>query len=201
MVVVECSLNPKCAASRLVHHTSDSSQALDPNFLTTLVWRWNQKLNANLRSDWRAFAAENQGAVESNIAGEAALRVLCAVIPMEDYRQLQLVADRIPTLRGACWDQAQTHRWNERMAFSQAEQEGGCLKIVWAKRAISGPDLSSKARFAPAVRLYPRESLLSDSEESSRSAMEKKVCISRNGPSDSPNWHRLSTVSPSSTNS
>ncbi|MGB6689739.1 MAG: hypothetical protein WBE76_18030 [Terracidiphilus sp.] len=177
MFIVEGSLNSKSAASRLVQDSCDFPMAFDSKFFAGLIGRWNQEFNADLRSNWRTLAAENQGAIERNVAGEASLRVLCAIVPMKNNGKLQLVTDCIPTLNETCWHQAQTHRWNERMVISRAKQEGECLKIVGAGRTIGGPVLSSKVHMMLANRLNQQGRLLSATEKQSRFAVEKKVCF------------------------
>jgi hypothetical protein len=87
LVVIEHAVNPKICCSGLFPHARHFSDALDSNFLGRMVRHWNQNLNPNIDSDWRASAAENEGAVQRNVACETALRVFSTVIPMENDRQ------------------------------------------------------------------------------------------------------------------
>jgi hypothetical protein len=88
LVVIEHAVNPEICCSGLFPYARHFSNALDSNFLGRMIRHRNQNLNPNIRSDWRAPAAENQRSVQCNVAGEAALCVFSPVIPMENDRQL-----------------------------------------------------------------------------------------------------------------
>jgi hypothetical protein len=67
---------------------------VDSQLVTRLVGRGNENLYPDLASGWRQTFASDERTIECNIAGEAALRVLTTVVPVEDHRKAQLVAYR-----------------------------------------------------------------------------------------------------------
>jgi hypothetical protein len=89
MIVVEHSLHSKTTG--ILNNARHFPDALNAQLRTTSIGRRNQNLNSNVRSDWRASAAEDQRSVECDVAGEPSLHLLSSVIPVEDDGKSQLV--------------------------------------------------------------------------------------------------------------
>jgi hypothetical protein len=87
LIVIEPTVNPEISCSRLFPHSCHFSDTLDSNFIGRMIRCRDQNFNSNIRSDWGALAAANQGTVQCNVACEAALCAFHAVIPMEYYWQ------------------------------------------------------------------------------------------------------------------
>jgi hypothetical protein len=93
VIVVEETTNSEAAtiafaiafAHKSACHLSDT---LNAQLFTTLIWRGNEHLNANITSDWWAPCAENKRSVVRNIVGKATLCKLATVIPVEDYGEM-----------------------------------------------------------------------------------------------------------------
>ena len=99
MPVVKEAANSEAAAV-LAASPRDLTNALNSNFLISWSWRGNDDLNTNITSDWWATCALNERAVKRNVAREPALGMLdTVIIPVEDYREVQLVSHSGPSLR------------------------------------------------------------------------------------------------------
>jgi hypothetical protein len=98
--VIEHPVNSEIGCSQLLPYSRHFSDTLDSNFLGRIIRHRNQNLNSDIGPDWRAPAAENQRAVQRNVAGEAALRLFSTVIPMENDRQAKSVSHRTSAFWG-----------------------------------------------------------------------------------------------------
>ena len=91
MIIIKNPLNSKRPTTVLVQNSSDFSNAFDFQLLAALIRRLKQNLNSNFRSHRGTLAAQDQRAVQCHIRGEASLRVLCAIVPMKDDRQMESI--------------------------------------------------------------------------------------------------------------
>ena len=102
VIVVKETPNSEAATIAFVNNSAcHLSYTLNAQLFTTLIWRGNEYLNANITSDWRAPCAENKRSVARNIMGKAALCKLAAVIPVENDREMQLISHSGPASRYA----------------------------------------------------------------------------------------------------
>ena len=83
----------------MVSHPRHLPNTLNSDFLGSLVWRWDQKLNSNICSDRWTPAAQNQCTVQRDVAGEASLGVLRPVIPVEETGNRRLYLTRSSSLK------------------------------------------------------------------------------------------------------
>jgi hypothetical protein len=73
--------------------------------------RRNQHFYADLSSDWGTIAAEDQSAVESDVAGKTSRGVFDPVIPMKDNWEPELISNRSPTLQTSAVHRPATPPW------------------------------------------------------------------------------------------
>jgi hypothetical protein len=101
VIVTEDSMNPKICGSGLFPHPRHLSHTFDPNlFKSIMLRRWNHYFDSDIGSNWRAPAAEDQSAIQRNIAREPTFGVFPPVIPMENDGQSESVSHRGPAFEG-----------------------------------------------------------------------------------------------------
>jgi hypothetical protein len=127
VTVVKNAMNTK--ATRVMWSPNHFASALNPQFLTALIWRGKYNLNPNIRPNWRALAAEYESAVQCNVVGEAPLRVLHAVVPMENDRETKLVSHGRSPLQIILSCEKKIHTWAKIMVLVHVSQECDRLKI------------------------------------------------------------------------
>jgi hypothetical protein len=81
-------------ASGRIQDGNHFSLALDWYVCGVVVQRGHQYLNSHIGSHRRTFTGADQGSVHCNIVGEAAFHVLGSIVPANDGRQTQPVANR-----------------------------------------------------------------------------------------------------------
>jgi len=75
------------------------TDALDAELFSTVIGCGQQDLDADLRAHRGAFTAQDQGPIQGYVEGEAAFRMVDAIVPVKNDGQLQPVADGCPTFK------------------------------------------------------------------------------------------------------
>ena len=127
VVFVKETMNAKAAG--LFCDLYNFADTLDPQFLTALIWGGEQDFNPNICSNRRAFATEYEGSVQRNVVGEASLRVLPTIVPMEDNRESELVSNSGSTLQPCLSYEKEIHTWAQIRVFINVLQVSDRLKI------------------------------------------------------------------------
>jgi hypothetical protein len=91
MIVIEHSLHSK--TSSLLNNARDFPDALNAQLRAASVGRRNENVDSDIRTDWRASAAEDQRSVESDVACEPPFHLFSSVVPMEDDGEPQFVSN------------------------------------------------------------------------------------------------------------
>ncbi len=91
MVVVKYSTNSE--TSGLFLNPCYLADTLDSKLGATIIRSRDQNLDPDIRSQRWTSATENQGSIQSHVAGKTASCVLCSIVPMKDHRKFQLIAN------------------------------------------------------------------------------------------------------------
>ena len=110
VVVIENPMDSKCAIAKLLHNARNPTRALDPEFFRTVIGGGNQHFDSYLGANRRTRVAYDQSSIKRHITRKASAHAFAAIIPVEYYGQLQLVADCHSTLYPAFEDWAEAHK-------------------------------------------------------------------------------------------
>jgi hypothetical protein len=96
-------------ASGLLRYARNFTDTLDSQLFVATIWGWKQDLNPNVRSNWWAFAAEDQCPIQCDVVREPPFGTFCPVIPVENNWQAQSVSDGSPSLRSVFLNRIEAH--------------------------------------------------------------------------------------------
>jgi len=97
--VIEVPDNPETGKTALIHNARHLPDAMNSHLIASLIGRGNKNLDPDLGSSGRKSLASDERSIERNIAGKATLRMIRAVVPVEDNGKAQLVSHSSPPLR------------------------------------------------------------------------------------------------------
>lgn len=75
VIIVKKTVNTEGSRTVMLRDANHFPYTLDSHLLCRVIRRGDQNLNANLTSDRRAFAAEDERTIQRNVAGEASCRM------------------------------------------------------------------------------------------------------------------------------